>query len=154
MLVARFPEFERHPSGRLTLKLPQSLWSDKTALAKDLIQRLMCYEPESRITAYEALHHEWLGEFRWSDIEVAGPDNYSHSDQGNISNNTSIETVDRNIPEENKNNRVLSSTSSFSTKSTPISFSQPIPTLSQNEPLITPNSTTVSLRQGNISPIN
>ena len=91
MLVAKFPEFEHHPSGRLTLKLPPSLWSDKSEVAKDLIQRLMCYDPEKRMTAYEALHHEWLGEFRWSDIEVGGPNNY-HFGKVNINNRPSAET--------------------------------------------------------------
>jgi serine/threonine protein kinase len=73
MLVARFPEFDHQPRDHLVLKLPPALWQDKTQAARDLLQRLMCYEPTQRMTAAEALRHEWLGEYRWSDIETAAP---------------------------------------------------------------------------------
>jgi hypothetical protein len=72
MLVARFPEFD-HQGERLLLKLPPALWHDKSSAAKDLLMRLMCYDPEQRMSAAEALRHEWLAEFRWVDVEMAGP---------------------------------------------------------------------------------
>lgn len=72
MLVARFPEFDRD-QDRLILKLPPALWHDKSPAAKDLLSKLMFYDPERRMTAAEALRHEWLAEYRWIDEEVAGP---------------------------------------------------------------------------------
>lgn len=72
MLVARFPEFD-HQEERLLLKLPQTLWHDKSPAAKDLLKRLMCYDPEQRMSAAEVLRHEWLAEFRLIDLAMAGP---------------------------------------------------------------------------------
>jgi serine/threonine protein kinase len=74
MLVARFPEFDHQPRDHLLLKLPPTLWQDKTPAAKNLLLRLMCYEPDRRMTAAEALRHEWLQEYRWVDIEAARPE--------------------------------------------------------------------------------
>jgi serine/threonine protein kinase len=81
MLVARFPEFD-HQGERLLLKLPPTLWHDKSSAAKDLLKRLMCYDPEQRLSAAEALRHEWLAEYRWVDVEMAGPGPNSERDDG------------------------------------------------------------------------
>mmetsp|Transcript_3564 Transcript_3564/g.5547 ORF Transcript_3564/g.5547 Transcript_3564/m.5547 type:complete len:880 (+) Transcript_3564:126-2765(+) len=66
MLVARFPEFDHNVGrpGRMVLRLPPALWSDKSAEAKSLIQGLMCYETDVRLGASDALRHEWLDSFR------------------------------------------------------------------------------------------
>ena len=66
MLVARFPEFDHNVGyvGRKVLRLPEALWSHISQEAKSLIQSLMCHETDVRITAAEALRHEWLGDYR------------------------------------------------------------------------------------------
>ena len=66
MLVARFPEFDHNVGyvGRKVLRLPEALWSHISQEAKSLIQSLMCHETDVRITAAEALRHDWLGEYR------------------------------------------------------------------------------------------
>jgi serine/threonine protein kinase len=72
MLVARFPEFDHNVghTGRLVLRLPPALWSDKSSEAKLLIQGLMCYETDVRLTAMDAMKHPWLREYRIGDIEL------------------------------------------------------------------------------------
>jgi len=66
MIVARFPEFDHNVGrqGRVVLRLPPALWSDKSSEVKNLIQGLMCYETDVRLGAADALHHEWLESYR------------------------------------------------------------------------------------------
>jgi serine/threonine protein kinase len=72
MLVARFPEFDHNVGyqGRKVLRLPDALWSNISLEAKSLIQGLMCYETDVRLTAADALRHDWLGDFRILDEEA------------------------------------------------------------------------------------
>lgn len=78
MLVARFPEFDHNVGyqGRKVLRLPDALWSHISLEAKSLIQGLMCYETDVRLTAADALRHEWLGSYRIVD-EEAGVSSYT-----------------------------------------------------------------------------
>ena len=59
MLVARFPEFDRS-NGRQDVRLEGDLWEVASPQAKDLIRRLMAFEPEKRLSVAEVLHHPWL----------------------------------------------------------------------------------------------
>lgn len=64
MLVARFPEFEQDPTGKVVLKLPQALWSHITPEAKALVNGLMNTNQYARLTSAAALQQEWLGSYR------------------------------------------------------------------------------------------
>ena len=35
-------------------------WDDVSEDAKDLVRKLLTYDPEKRISATEALHHKWI----------------------------------------------------------------------------------------------
>jgi serine/threonine protein kinase len=63
MLVAHFPEFDRNVGrvGRILLRLPPHLWNDISLQAKSLVQGLLCYETDIRLTAGDAMRHEWIG---------------------------------------------------------------------------------------------
>jgi serine/threonine protein kinase len=63
MLVAHFPEFDRNVGrvGRILLRLPPHLWSDISLEAKSLVQGLLCYETDIRLTAGDAMRHDWIG---------------------------------------------------------------------------------------------
>ena len=72
MLVARFPEFEKHPiSGKILVKLSPHLWSHISSDAKELISGLMNTNPAARMTIAKVLVHPWLGEYRCSTKELA-----------------------------------------------------------------------------------
>lgn len=45
------------------LKFADAVWDNISDEAKDLIRRMMTYDPESRITAVEALAHPWFGKY-------------------------------------------------------------------------------------------
>jgi calcium-dependent protein kinase len=45
------------------LKFTESIWNKISDEARDLIRRLMTYDPESRITASEALAHPWFSKY-------------------------------------------------------------------------------------------
>lgn len=66
MLVAHFPEFDRNVGkvGRVVLRLPPHLWRDISSEAKTLVQGLLCYESDVRMTAADAMRHEWIGHFK------------------------------------------------------------------------------------------
>jgi serine/threonine protein kinase len=63
MLVAHFPEFDRNVGrvGRVVLRLPSHLWKDISSEAKALVQGLLCYETDVRLTASDAMRHDWIG---------------------------------------------------------------------------------------------
>eukprot|EP01035_Chromulina_nebulosa_P035649 gene35649-47934_t len=63
MLVARFPEFEKDPSGKIVVKLAPHLWSNISSNAHRLIRGLMESDPGARLTIAEALQSPWLGSF-------------------------------------------------------------------------------------------
>lgn len=63
MLVARFPEFEQDRNGKVVVKLNPALWNNISSDAKDLIRGLMDTDPETRLSAEEALQHPWLGAY-------------------------------------------------------------------------------------------
>ena len=44
--------------GKYTLDEPE--WDDVCEDAKDLVRRLLTYDPEKRITASEAIQHRWI----------------------------------------------------------------------------------------------
>jgi calcium/calmodulin-dependent protein kinase I len=63
MLVARFPVFEVDVSvtpNRMKLSLPNELFKNSSVEAKDLLLALMNFDPDSRLTARQALSHPWL----------------------------------------------------------------------------------------------
>lgn len=63
MLVAHFPEFDRNVGrmGRIVLRLPSHLWRDISSEAKHIVQGLLCYEVDVRLTAVDAMQHHWIG---------------------------------------------------------------------------------------------
>jgi serine/threonine protein kinase len=63
MLVAHFPEFDRNVGkvGRVVLRLPPHLWKEISSEAKSLVQGLLCYETDVRLTASDAMRHDWIG---------------------------------------------------------------------------------------------
>jgi serine/threonine protein kinase len=72
MLVARFPEFDRD-HGIMKLRLPDTLWKNKSPEVKDLITSLMTHDPALRLTARGALQHVWLKEYRELDSNLPRP---------------------------------------------------------------------------------
>jgi serine/threonine protein kinase len=71
MLVARFPEFEQDPTGKVVVKLPPALFNNISSEAKDLIRSLMNTNPTTRLTAGGALMHSWLGKYGCSGEELS-----------------------------------------------------------------------------------
>ena len=65
MLVAHFPEFDRNigKPGRIVLRLPPHLWKDISSEAKNLVQGLLCYEVDVRLTATDAMNHIWIDHY-------------------------------------------------------------------------------------------
>lgn len=70
MLVARFPEFEQDPMGKVVVKLPPALFNNISTEAKDLIRSLMNTNPQARLTAGGALMHPWLGKYGCTNEEL------------------------------------------------------------------------------------
>lgn len=60
-LSHHWPQFKGHsdPFGQLNQSID--------AAGKDLLQRMLAYDPDSRITAKEALEHPWFAELRQTD---------------------------------------------------------------------------------------
>lgn len=46
--------------GKYTLEEPE--WDDISAEAKDLVKRMLEYDPAKRISAKDALQHKWIKE--------------------------------------------------------------------------------------------
>eukprot|EP00914_Ancora_sagittata_P001760 GHVO01004200.1.p1 GENE.GHVO01004200.1~~GHVO01004200.1.p1 ORF type:complete len:523 (+),score=99.29 GHVO01004200.1:36-1604(+) len=55
-----FEILKRVETGKFSFNLPQ--WRKVSEPAKDLIRRMLTYAPKTRISALEALEHEWLQE--------------------------------------------------------------------------------------------
>lgn len=71
MLVARFPEFEQDPTGKIVVKLSPGLWGNVSSDAKDLIRSLMNTNPAARLSMASALMHPWLGRYRATQEELS-----------------------------------------------------------------------------------
>jgi calcium-dependent protein kinase len=52
-------------AGKYSLDEPE--WADVSAEAKDLVTKLLTYDPDKRITAFDALKHPWITKFGDSD---------------------------------------------------------------------------------------
>ena len=70
MLVARFPEFEHDPVGKVVLRLPEALWGGVSAQGKHMVRNLMNTDQHQRMTTGDALLHPWLEQWRSSDEEL------------------------------------------------------------------------------------
>jgi len=44
--------------GKYTVEEPE--WADVSIEAKDLVKKLLTYDPEKRISALDALNHPWI----------------------------------------------------------------------------------------------
>jgi len=71
MLVARFPEFEQDPTGKIVVKLSPGLWGNVSSDAKDLIRSLMNTNPAARLSMASTLMHPWLGRYRATQEELS-----------------------------------------------------------------------------------
>lgn len=71
MLVARFPEFEQDPTGKIVVKLSPGLWGNVSSDAKDLIRGLMNTNPAARLSMASTLMHPWLGRYRATQEELS-----------------------------------------------------------------------------------
>jgi len=67
ILLCGFPPFYDENNARLFEKImsgnytfPAPYWSNVSQSAKDFIQKLLCVDPARRLTAEQALAHEWL----------------------------------------------------------------------------------------------
>ena len=52
--------FEKILKGRLHNQIDRSEWQRITPLAKDLLLKMLTYEPEDRVSAEEAIRHPWI----------------------------------------------------------------------------------------------
>jgi calcium-dependent protein kinase len=50
--------FQRVLEGKFAF--PEEDWNGTSKQAKDLIKRMLCYEPGKRITAAECVQHDWF----------------------------------------------------------------------------------------------
>jgi len=48
-------------SGKYTIDEPE--WADVSSEAKDLVAKLLTFNPEERISAFDALKHPWIDKF-------------------------------------------------------------------------------------------
>lgn len=52
-------------AGKYSIDEPE--WSEVSNEAKDLVSKLLCYNPNDRISAFDALKHPWITKYADSD---------------------------------------------------------------------------------------
>lgn len=52
-------------SGRYSINEPE--WADVSSEAKDLVKKLLTYDPNKRISAFEAINHPWISKVASND---------------------------------------------------------------------------------------
>ena len=61
--------FQRIKKGKFTFPSPE--WDNVSQQAKDLVQKMLCFEPKQRISAKQALEDPWIQNFAKTKFEQA-----------------------------------------------------------------------------------